>query len=133
MLGHVGNETWLVWVNWIAQLHSQHAGLDMDAYRRMGAVWIVRRHEIDYVREAREGQGLEFFTWVSEARAASSTRCTVIRKEADVAVSARTQWAFVDWATRRPRRIPDGLLERYGWDPARDEARLGAPRSEGEP
>ena len=48
-LGHVSNLVYLRWVLDAALAHSAAAGWDHAAYRRLGAVFVVRRHEIDYL------------------------------------------------------------------------------------
>ena len=117
MLGHVGNVTWLDWVIKAAGAHSRSIGLDFAYFERTGAVWVVRRHEIDYIREARSGDKLVTYTWVGGTKAATTLRQTIIKRGEETVVAAASTWAFFDLKTRRPKRIPKELLERYGWQP----------------
>ncbi len=117
MLGHVGNVTWLDWVVKAAGAHSRSIGLDFDYFKRKGAVWIVRLHEIDYIRESRAGDELATHTWVAGAKAATTLRQTVIKRGDETLVATLSTWAFFDLNTRRPQRIPKDLLELYGWKP----------------
>jgi acyl-CoA thioester hydrolase len=62
-LGHVSNLVYLHWVADVAMAHSRARGWDMPAYRALGAVWMVRRHEIDYIAQVTLGQELRAETW----------------------------------------------------------------------
>ena len=46
-LGHVGNVSWVRWVNEAATEHSRSVGLDLAAYKELGLLWVVRKHEIE--------------------------------------------------------------------------------------
>ena len=81
-----------------------------------GALWIVRRHELDSHANTASGDEIAEETWVESMRGARSIRNSRFTRPGDGArlVTARTQWAFVDAATLRPRRIPAELSRLYG-------------------
>jgi acyl-CoA thioester hydrolase len=116
-LGHAGNVSWVRWVSEVATAHSQAVGLDLAAYRELGVLWVVRRHEIDYLGSAFGGDTIVATTWVVDNRGASSRRRTLFRRLADGQVLGRatTTWALIGAGDGRPARIPKGLLERYGF------------------
>jgi acyl-CoA thioester hydrolase len=103
--------------NEAATAHSVSIGLDLEAYRALGVLWVVRRHEIDYLGQAFEGETLEVLTWVETLRGATSLRRTLFRRATDAGLLCRaaTTWVLLDIASGRPRRIPRELLERYGF------------------
>lgn len=120
MLGHASNIAYLRWVQDVAVAHSATVGLDMEGYSQLGAVFVVRRHEIDYLRPVVRGERLELRTWIGSAAAAKCVRATEIVRvggashangEADKTVVARamTTWGYVELTTGRPRRIPDSV------------------------
>ena len=115
-LGHAGNVAWVGWVNDVAEAHSRAAGLGPERLQELGVFWVVRRHEVEYLVEAREGLQLEALTWVDTWRGATCVRRTLFRRGADGAVLAHaaTTWAFLSAATGRPTRIPPDLAARYG-------------------
>ncbi len=117
MLGHAGNVSWVRWINEAATAHSVSIGLDLEAYRELGVVWVVRRHEVDYLGQAFEGEALEALTWVESLRGATSLRRTLFRRTDSESTLCRavTTWVLLDIASGRPRRIPRELLERYGF------------------
>jgi acyl-CoA thioester hydrolase len=125
-LGHVNNLVYLRWVQEVAVAHSGARGWDAGAYQRIGASWVVRRHEIDYVVPVLVGEALTITTWVESVKGASSVRRTRMTRARDGAVVCRasTTWAFVDLARGRLARIPDALRAAFQPEP---EASAGAP------
>lgn len=114
--GRVNNVVFVQWLNDAAIHHSFAVGLDLHAYMRLGAMWVVRRHEVDYDGPARLGDELEFHTWLDFCRAASAHRQHLIRRVADGAVIARAtnHWAWVGAADGRPKRIPAEVERAFG-------------------
>ena len=114
-LGHVNNVRWLAFVGELAGAHASRRGSDNDALRAQGAVWIVRRHEIDYHRSALPGEEIVEETWVEAMSGARSVRHSRFSRPqgGEVLVSAVTTWAFVDAKTQRPRRIPKEMIAAF--------------------
>jgi acyl-CoA thioester hydrolase len=117
-LGHASNIAFVRWIQDVAVAHSAALGLGLDAYQRMGAVFVVVRHEIDYLRPALRGDVLEARTWISTVMAAKCLRSTELVRKSDDQVLAKgvTTWGFIEMATGRPRRITDevrGAFERF--------------------
>jgi acyl-CoA thioester hydrolase len=123
-LDHVSNLVYVRWVQEVASAHSAALGYDFEAYRRMGAVFVVRRHEIDYLRSAVLGDRIALRTWVDSWKAASSVRMTSIVRLTGPGdapgedggtelARARTTWALVSLDSGRPVRIPTELRDRF--------------------
>ncbi|NUQ17489.1 MAG: acyl-CoA thioesterase [Sphingomonas sp.] len=104
-LGHVNNAVWVQWIQLIAVAHwdSVAARDHRDAY-----YWVVVRHEIDYLRAAREGDRITARTWVGEApqgaRFDRFVEC--VGPDGKLCVRSRTEWAIIDKALGRPVRVP---------------------------
>jgi acyl-CoA thioester hydrolase len=107
-LRHVNNIVYVRWIQDVAFAHSVAVGLPMEKYRSLGAVFVVRRHEVDYLRSAVLGDELEVETRVTESSLVTAHRQTFIRRVSDgqLMVQARTHWAYVSTTTGRPVRIP---------------------------
>jgi len=116
-LGHVSNLVYLRWVLEAALAHSTVKGLDEAAYKARGQGWVVRRHEIDYVRAAFAGDQLVVETRVASVAAASSTRRTRILRDGELLARAATNWAYVDFGTGRPMRIPEEVKSLFELEP----------------
>ena len=110
-LGHASNIAYVRWIQDVAVAHSEAVGLDLAAYQRLGAVFVVVRHEVDYLRPAFRGEDLEARTWIPNVMAAKCMRATEIVRCLDGALLAKslTSWGFVEVATGRPRRIPEDV------------------------
>ena len=108
-LGHVNNAVWVQWIQDVAVAH-WHAVADPahhDAY-----LWVVVRHEIDYLRFVLPGETVTARTWVGEApRGARFDRhMEFTGEDGKVRVRARTTWAIIDRATGRPIRVPPAVI-----------------------
>jgi acyl-CoA thioester hydrolase len=107
-LGHANNVAYVRWLQDIAVAHSEAVGLDVPAYLRIGAVFVVRRHEVDYLHPA-------------AVMAAKCHRATVITRVRDrrIVAKALTTWGFIDVARSRPTRITDEVARAFGQELAR--------------
>ncbi len=108
-LGHVNNAVWVQWIQEVALAHwySVAATEHQDDY-----VWVVVRHEIDYLRAAFEGDVLTASTWVGEAPkgARFDRHMEFVGEDGKVRVRARTHWAIIDKASGRPIRVPPDVI-----------------------
>jgi acyl-CoA thioester hydrolase len=118
-LGHASNLVYVRWVLEAALAHSTSVGLDQAAYLARREVWVVRSHEIHYLRPALPGERLEIETRVASMAAANSIRRTRILRASDRVELCRatTDWAFLDLDRGRPRRIPDDIRSRFAIEP----------------
>ena len=114
-LGHVSNVSYLRWVQDIALAHSSEVGWAFQRYVDLGMFFVVRRHEIDYLRPALLGDRIELCTWVESWKAATSLRRTTIGRAGDGVELARaaTTWALVSAEDGRPCRIPRELRNSF--------------------
>jgi acyl-CoA thioester hydrolase len=108
-LGHASNLSYVRWILDVARAHSYSFGWDAARYLAFGSVFIVRRHEVDYIAQVREHESLIAETWVDGWRLASCLRHTELRRGEQVVARGATTWAFISVATGRPQRIPDEL------------------------
>lgn len=112
-LGHVSNLVYLRWVADVAMAHSRARGWDLPRYHALGAAFMVRRHEIDYIAQVTLGQELSAETWVDSWKLASCIRKTELLRGGTVVARAATTWAMIGLASGRPQRIPDELLAAF--------------------
>ncbi len=109
LLGHVNNVVYLRWVQEVATAHWNHAATEIlkELY-----LWVVLRHEIDYLRPAFLTDEIQGFTWVGAHQGAKFDRfVTLYRAGSDqLLASAKTTWCLLDAATMRPKRIDQDIL-----------------------
>jgi acyl-CoA thioester hydrolase len=105
--GHANNIEFVRWMQEAAVAHADAAGCTA-ATREAGATWVVRSHQIEYLRPAMEGDRIEVRTWVADFRRAFSRRKYDFVRMNDRTVLARgeTNWVFVEVSSGRPRSIP---------------------------
>jgi len=120
VLDHVNNVVYLRWVQDAAAAHSSAVGLGAAAFLARGGAFVVRRHEVDYLRPALLGDEVAIETRVTRMGPASSERRTVIRRLPDGIELARavTRWAWIELTTGRPARIPPDVTARFTVEPA---------------
>jgi acyl-CoA thioester hydrolase len=112
-LGHVNNVVYLRYAQDIAIAHWRSRA---DETMLSGFVWVVRRHEADYRAALTLGDEVEVRTWVDDApQGATWARFVEIRKAASdrPAVHIKSDWALLDAATRRVKRVPMEIVERF--------------------
>ncbi len=78
-------------------------------------IWVVTRHEIDYLRPLTVGETAIARTWVGEAPRGARFDRLVEFSGADgkALVKARTTWAIIDQASGRPIRVPADVAARF--------------------
>ena len=103
-LGHVNNIRYLTWVQEIAVAHWQAEAPESD---QQSLLWVVLRHEIDYLRPAFLDDELEVSTWVGSAKRLRFERNTEILRLSDGALisKASTVWCPIDATTKRPVQV----------------------------
>jgi acyl-CoA thioester hydrolase len=107
--GHVNNVAFLRYIQDAAAAH--WTAIAPEALRE-SFTWVVRRHEIEYLRPGAPGDELVARTWVGEPSGATWERMTEIFRASEdrPLVSARTIWVLLDASTGRPRRIDADLI-----------------------
>ena len=104
-LGHVNNAAWVRWIQEVATAHWTAAA---DPAHVATYLWVVVRHEIDYLRGLGPGGTVTARTWVGDAPAGARFDRFVefMGDSGKPHVRAKTTWAMLDKATGRPLRIP---------------------------
>jgi acyl-CoA thioester hydrolase len=116
-LGHASNLVYLRWVQDAALAHSTAVGLPESAYVSRGQAWVVRRHEIEYLRPALAGNRLRVETRVANMKVANSERLTRILRGDELLCRATTDWVYIDLARARPIRIPEDVKGAFPLEP----------------
>jgi acyl-CoA thioester hydrolase len=126
-LGHVNNAAYLNYLEQAAIDHATLLGLDLETLRRLGGVFVARRHEMVFQRPAHAGDVLRIATWLDEPRGARVERRYLVFRmdgfgigvplsarlvsadqaliEGERIVEAVTEWVFAT-EQGQPRRIP---------------------------
>lgn len=114
-LGRASNVAYLAWMISAATSHSSALGWPPEAYLERGLGWVVRSHAIEYHGPAYEKDQIIVRTWVATMdRVSSIRRYEIVRAgKEDVLAEAETKWAFIDFRTGRPLRIPPDVSRAF--------------------
>lgn len=116
LMGHVNNVVYLRWLEEAAWDHTHALGLDWATYQRLGAGFVARRHELDYLKPALSGDVIVIATWIADnpGRVTMDRRYQLVRERDGVVVMrAHTLWACVDLTTGAPRRMPPEFAQGF--------------------
>jgi acyl-CoA thioester hydrolase len=113
--GHANNVVYVAWMQAAAIAHSATLGWTAERYQQMGAGWVARSHTIEYLRPAYVGEEIIVQTHVADMKKVTSTRQYRILRRADRELLARaeTNWAFIDYTTGKPTRIPAEMIHSF--------------------
>jgi acyl-CoA thioester hydrolase len=103
-LGHVNNA---VWVRWLQDVATAHWDAVARAEDKAAYIWVVVRHEIDYLGNVGPGAAVAARTWISDApKGARFDRNVEFTDTAGkIVVRAKTTWALIDKASGRIARV----------------------------
>lgn len=111
-LQHVNN---VVYVQFMQDVADKHWHSVVLSELEKEVVWVVRRHEIDYLNQAVLGDELLIRTWTGEHTTVTWDRHYEIIRLSDQKkiITAKSAWVLLDKTTGRPRRIEESLLKRF--------------------
>jgi acyl-CoA thioester hydrolase len=117
--GHANNVVYVAWMQAAAIAHSATLGWTAQRYRQMGMGWVARSHTIEYLRPAFAGEEIVVATHVADMKKVTSKRLYRIfrRSDRELLAKAETHWAFVDYATGKPTRIPVEISRAFPVNP----------------
>jgi len=111
-LGHVNNAVWVRWIQDVAVAHWRSTAdpAHVDAY-----IWVVTRHEIDYLGNVQVGEIVTARTWVpAPPRGARFDRHVAFSgPDGKDKVRAISTWALIDRASGRLLRVPPAITARF--------------------
>lgn len=115
VLRHANNVAYVDWLQAAAVAHSTAQGWPGQRYQDLGLGWVVRSHFIEYRRPAFAGDRIVVRTWVATMSKATSIRRYRIVRPGDDALlaTAETRWAFINYTTRQPQRIPKEIMDSF--------------------
>ena len=114
-LGHTNNVEYVRWFQDAATAHSASRGWTPERYPALGLGWVAKSHTIEYIRPSFAKDKIVVRTSITSRRRVAYTRSYLIVRCSDGELLARgeTIWAFVDYATGKPARIPPGIEDAF--------------------
>lgn len=114
-MGHVNNVVYLRWVQEAATAHWIASASPED---QASLLWVVVRHEIDYLRPAMPGDTVVARTWVGEASRIKFERFVEMLRASDrvMLARARSVWCPIDAQTGRPVAVRAEVRARFSME-----------------
>ncbi|AMM52002.1 acyl-ACP thioesterase [Rufibacter sp. DG15C] len=109
-LGHVNNVVYVRWVQEVSAAHWAHVAPQEIKEKYL---WVILRHEIDFLKPAMPHDEITGYTWVGEHQGAKFERFVSLYRGGteELLASANTTWCLLDAQTMRPRRIEQELID----------------------
>ncbi|WP_435414996.1 acyl-CoA thioesterase [Polaribacter aestuariivivens] len=107
-LNHVNN---VVYVKWMDIVAFEHWSFLTKENPLKQYIWVVLKHEIEYLKQAVLGDEIIVKTWVGETRGFKSERFMEFYKKNELLVKAKTVWGMLDEKPYKPARIRKDVLE----------------------
>lgn len=110
--GHVNN---IVYLKWVQEAAISHWTSVADAKMLANNLWVVSRHEIDYLKSAYIDSKLIAKTWVTNPQGAKSERyVTIMDAETEtIYAKIKTTWYLLDFKTKKPKRIDAEIVNAF--------------------
>ncbi len=109
-LNHVNNAVYLDWVQEVAYAHWEILATKTI---KDASVWMVLRHEIDYLKQAYLHDDISIFTWIEESKGVKSTRIVHMYRDDELLVKSKTIFCLLDKESLKPKRISEEILELF--------------------
>lgn len=109
-LHHVNNAVYVHWCELVAWAHSEHLGLGIDDYQRLGRAMAIRRSEYEYLHPAFLGDEIVLSTWLTASDGKLTLeRCFQLVRKNDGSTLMRGRWELVciELNSGHARRMPE--------------------------
>lgn len=105
-LNHVNNAVYVHWMDEVARNHWSFLTREnpLNEY-----VWVVKKHEIEYIKEVLLGDEITAKTWVGETKGFTSIRHIDFFKQDILVASSKTTWVMLNAKTFKPARIRENV------------------------
>jgi acyl-CoA thioester hydrolase len=107
-LNHVNNINYL---NWVQLAANKHWALLTNSKFDNQYVWVVLRHEIDYISPAFLNEIITIKTWIGDSYGVKSDRFVEVHRNNELLTKAKTTWCLLDKKLMKPVRIPKEILQ----------------------
>lgn len=106
--GHVNNA---VYVRWLQEIATAHWRAEATPEWEATYLWIVSRHEIDYLKQSVLNEELTAHSWGENPRGARfDRRIDIFGPDGDLRIRASTTWVLMDRELMRPARVPRAMV-----------------------
>ncbi|HLF29104.1 MAG TPA: acyl-CoA thioesterase [Anaerolineae bacterium] len=109
---HVNNAVYLNYLEQATIDAAASVGLDLPRLLELGGVFVVRRHDIEYLRPARYGDTLDIAAWIGGVGRSSVRRhYSMHLQNGELCIRAQTDWVWIDLRTKEASPVPSNVLD----------------------
>ena len=114
-LNHVNNVVYVQWMQEVATAHIEQIGLGLKEYLELKHAMVAVQHHVQYRKAAFQGDELILRTWLNDINALYSFRQYAFYRPVDQTLlfTGSTQWACMEIATGRPKRMSPTFTQAY--------------------
>ena len=109
-LNHVNN---IQYLNWALKAAEQHWDFTTKQKYSDTFVWVVLRHEIDYLKPLYLNDEINITTYISDIYGVKCERIVEIKKVNKIVVKVKTIWVLLDKKSMKPTRIPKQIYDLF--------------------
>ncbi|MCC6370068.1 MAG: acyl-CoA thioesterase [Bacteroidia bacterium] len=111
-LGHVNN---IIYLKWVQEAATGHWSCLATEEMKRNYVWMIVRHEIDYLKSCVLESNIVAKTWVGESEGVKSVRFVALIEPDTQKIMAKvkTTWILLDVASKRPKRVTPEIIELF--------------------
>ena len=99
------------YLNWVQHAANKHWVLLSNSEIDSEFVWVVLRHEIDYISPAFLNDKITVKTWIGDSYGVKSDRFVEIKRGGELLTKSKTIWCLLNKKTLKPTRIPENILQ----------------------
>ncbi|MGK7392759.1 MAG: acyl-CoA thioesterase [Candidatus Cyclobacteriaceae bacterium M2_1C_046] len=109
VMGHVNN---VVYVQWVQDVAEAHWKTKASLQQQEEILWVVLRHEIDYIKPAFQEDTIIGSTWVEPAEGPKTVRHVEFKRKEDnqLLAKSRTTWVAINPTTGKPTRLGEDVM-----------------------
>jgi len=109
---HVNN---IAYVQWVLGISKDHWISFSSEKIRNQFGWMIMKHNLNYIRQAKLNDELNIKTWIHDFSTATSTRKTTISEvnTQKVIFESQAKWCFVNLKTQKPTRLTSDILNPF--------------------
>jgi thioesterase-3 len=116
--GHVNNAKYLEYLEWGREEFYEQAGLHYHVLLEMGVQTVTANININYRREAVQGDELTILTWPGRlGRSSYVLHQKIINQRGEIVADAQVTMVTIDRHTRKSTPVPEALARLIAPDP----------------
>lgn len=112
---HANNVKYVEIMQKVAILHSTSVGDTPEFQAKFNAIWVIKKHEIEYLAQGFLGDEIEITTFTQSFKKTCGFREYEFKRKSDnaILVKAKTLFVLLDNKTFRPKLITKDFSQKY--------------------